>query len=124
MAAGAARHGARKGTRRTTSALQAFGVAGGGLLAVTVLTVIAGGPAAPDLDPTEVSTSSSRSQDEPAGFRGTGSAVPGSGPVSSGSARVTSAPGGGSPRKPTRAPGTPANGTGGPASPPRSTPTP
>src|SRR6478609_7253714 len=105
MAAGAARHGARKRTaNRTTNALQALGVAGGGLLAVTVMTMLAGGPAAPDLDPTEVSTSSSRSEELPAGFRGTGSAVPGAGPVSSGSARVSSAPGGATARDPARAP--------------------
>ena len=61
MAAGAARHGARKGARGVTSILQAFGVAGGGLLAVSVMTMLAGGPAAPDLDPSEVSTSTSRS---------------------------------------------------------------
>jgi hypothetical protein len=57
MAAGAARHGARKGARRTTNALQALGVAGGGLLAVTVMTMLAGGPADPDPDETALSVS-------------------------------------------------------------------
>jgi hypothetical protein len=126
MAAGAARHGARKGAHRTTNALQALGVAGGGLLAVTVMTMLAGGPAEPDIDPTEVSTSTSRSEELPAGFRGTGSAVTGVGPVSSGSARVTSAPGAVSPRRPAPAPtdtGAARVGSG-PASSPRTTPIP
>ena len=124
MAAGAARHGARKGAHRTTNALQALGVAGGGLLAVTVMTMLAGGPAEPDIDPTEVSTSPSRSEELPAGFRGTGSAVTGVGPVSPGSARVTSAPGVVSTRRPSPAPtDTGAAGVGGgPASSPRTTP--
>ena len=53
MAAGAARHGARKPARGiTANALQAIGVAGGGLLAVTALTVMVGGPAEPDTERT------------------------------------------------------------------------
>ena len=47
MAAGAARHGARKPVRGTDNTLQALGVAGGGLVAVTLLTVLVGGPADP-----------------------------------------------------------------------------
>ena len=48
MAAGAPRHRAPKATQGSTgNVLQALGVAGGGLLAVWVLTEIAGGPAAP-----------------------------------------------------------------------------
>ena len=67
MAAGAARHGARKRCRgRTTNALQALGVAGGGLFAVTVMTMLAGGPADPDPD----ETGSSVSTGTPAGAEG------------------------------------------------------
>lgn len=45
MAAGAARHRApRKSHGSTGNVLQALGVAGGGLLAVTVMTMLAGGP--------------------------------------------------------------------------------
>ncbi|HWO50315.1 MAG TPA: hypothetical protein VNN23_01865, partial [Ornithinibacter sp.] len=58
MAAGAARHGARKRANGTTNALQALGVAGGGLLAVTVMTILAGGPADPALGETGSPTSS------------------------------------------------------------------
>src|SRR4051812_20935078 len=48
MAAGAPRHGApRKSHGSTRNVLQALGVAGGGLLAVSVMTTIAGGPATP-----------------------------------------------------------------------------
>lgn len=124
MAAGAARHGARKGSRGVTSILQAFGVAGGGLLAVSVMTMLAGGPAAPDLDPSEVSTSTSRSTGLPAGFRSTEAPPPGVGGASPGSARVTPAPGSVPPRK-QPAPAVPgAHGAGGPSSAPTSAPTP
>ncbi len=47
MAAGAARHGARKPASGTSNTLQAFGVAGGGLVAVTLMTILVGGPADP-----------------------------------------------------------------------------
>ena len=66
MAAGAARHGARKGNRGLTNVLQALGVAAGGLFAVTVMTVLAGGPADPTSDETELSVSNG----SPAGAEG------------------------------------------------------
>jgi hypothetical protein len=47
MAVGAARHGARKRAHTPGNTLQALGVAGGGLVAVTLLTVVVGGPADP-----------------------------------------------------------------------------
>ncbi len=79
MAAGAARHGARKRTaNRTTNALQALGVAGGGLLAVTVMTMLAGGPA----DPAVGETGSPSSSETPAGVAGlVGSGAPTGYPV-------------------------------------------
>ena len=80
MAAGAARHGAQKPPRGiTANVLQALGVAGGGLLAVTALTVMVGGPAAPDTDRTALPAGTTPvTQGRTPDFHGT--TVPTSGP--------------------------------------------
>jgi hypothetical protein len=72
MAAGAARHGARKPARGgAANVLQALGVAGCGLFAVTVMTYLAGGPAELDTDGTEsTGVSTSVTEGGTSGFRG------------------------------------------------------
>lgn len=124
MAAGAARHGARKGSRGIANVLQALGVAGCGLLAVTVLTMLSGGPALPDVDPAEVSTGSSGRPGLPAGSRSPGVVQPGGGGASPESAPLPTTPvGGPAPSRPAASvPG--AQGAPGPSASSRTAPTP
>ena len=83
--------GARKPVSGTGNTLQAFGVAGGGLVAVTLLTVLVGGPADPAGRTGSPSPASTRVGVLPTQM-GTGGASPTSGPGATVPIRSTTAP--------------------------------